>query len=63
MLIEVTVGAEKEESTVTLGGKLLVKARPGEIVVSGAMPGGAGYRGGVLVLYYLFPKACFYGTG
>ena len=45
-LLEVTVGADQEESSVKLGGRLLVKARPGETVVGGATPGGAGYSGG-----------------
>ena len=45
-LIEVTVGAEQEESSVTLGGRLLLQARPGESVSGSAMPGGAGFSGG-----------------
>ena len=45
-LIEVTVGAEQEESSVTLGGKLLLEARPGETVSGSAMPGGSGFSGG-----------------
>ena len=45
-LLEVTVGAEQEESYVKLGGKLLVVARHGETVASESMPGGAGYSGG-----------------